>query len=59
MKQPKAKHDRSLQARALRRVLRYVRPYTPLLGLSLILNLLTVGLSLLVPILICRCWCRS
>ncbi|MCR5296024.1 MAG: ABC transporter ATP-binding protein/permease [Clostridiales bacterium] len=54
MKQLKAKHDRSLQARALRRVLRYVRPHTPLLGLSLILNLLTVGLSLLVPILIGR-----
>ncbi len=46
--------DRSLQTRTLRRVLTYVRPHTPLLLLSLVLNLLTVGFSLLVPILVGR-----
>ena len=39
---------------SLRRVLSYLRPRMPLLILSLIMNLLTVALTLLIPILIGR-----
>ena len=35
----------------LRRILRYIRPYWPLVILSLLLSALTVGLTLYVPIL--------
>ena len=38
-------------ARALGRILRYIRPYGGLVALSLVLSLLTVGLTLYVPIL--------
>lgn len=39
----------------LRRVLSFIRPRLPLAGLSLFLNLLTVALTLLIPILVGRC----
>ena len=39
---------------ALRRVLSYLRPRIPLILLSLFLNLLTVALTLLIPILVGR-----
>ena len=35
----------------LRRILRYIRPYWPLVALSLVLSILTVALTLYVPIL--------
>ena len=35
----------------LRRILRYIRPYLPLVVLSLVLSVLTVALTLYVPIL--------
>ena len=38
-------------ARTLGRILRYIRPYGGLVALSLVLSLLTVGLTLYVPIL--------
>ena len=49
-------HDpkKALQRKTLRRVLSYIRPQAPLLLLSLLLSLLTVGFSLLLPILIGR-----
>ena len=49
-------HDpkKALQRKTLRRVLSYIRPSAPLLLLSLLLSLLTVGFSLLLPILIGR-----
>ncbi len=50
----KNREKHSSQMQALRRVLTYVRPHMPLLMLSLLLNLLTVVLSLLIPILIGR-----
>ena len=37
---------------ALRRVLSYLRPRIPLILLSLFLNLITVALTLLIPILV-------
>ena len=43
-----------LQRKTLRRVLSYIRPQAPLLLLSLLLSLLTVGFSLLLPILVGR-----
>ena len=39
----------------LRRVLSFIRPRLPLAGFSLFLNLLTVALTLLIPILVGRC----
>ena len=39
---------------ALRRVLRYLRPRIPLIVLSLLLNLVSVGLTLLIPVLVGR-----
>ena len=44
----------SAESTTLRRVLRYLRPRTPLLLLTLLLNLVSVVLSLLIPILIGR-----
>ena len=46
-----AKSFRS-QSATLRRVLRYIRPYLPMLILSLVLSLITVALTLYVPILV-------
>lgn len=37
--------------KTLKRILRYIRPYTPLVILSLLLSALTVGLTLYIPIL--------
>ena len=42
------------QSATLRRVLRYIRPYLPMLALSLLLALVTVALTLYVPILVGR-----
>ena len=42
------------QSTTLRRVLRYIRPYLPMLALSLLLALVTVALTLYVPILVGR-----
>ena len=42
------------QSATLRRVLRYIRPYLPMLALSLLLALITVALTLYVPILVGR-----
>ena len=42
------------QSATLRRVLRYIRPYLPMLALSLVLALITVALTLYVPILVGR-----
>lgn len=42
------------QSATLRRVLRYIRPYLPMLALSLVLALVTVALTLYVPILVGR-----
>ena len=42
------------QGATLRRVLRYIRPYLPMLALSLLLALITVALTLYVPILVGR-----
>ena len=41
-----------MKSAALRRVLSFLRPRVPLILLSLLLNLITVGLTLLLPILI-------
>ena len=43
------KHTQNPQT--LRRILRYIRPYWPLVALSLVLSILTVALTLYVPIL--------
>ena len=40
------------QSATMRRVLRYIRPYLPMLALSLVLALITVALTLYVPILV-------
>jgi len=45
---------RSAQMQTLRRVLRYIRPHRGVLLLALLLNLLTVALTLLLPILVGR-----
>ncbi len=50
-----ADSKRSFQSAALRRVLRYVRPQAPWIGLSLLFSLLSVALTLYVPILVGRC----
>ena len=42
------------QSATMRRVLRYIRPYLPMLALSLVLALITVALTLYVPILVGR-----
>ena len=42
------------QSATLRRVLRYIRPYLPMLALSLVLALITVALTLYIPILVGR-----
>ena len=42
------------QGATMRRVLRYIRPYLPMLALSLVLALITVALTLYVPILVGR-----
>ena len=42
------------QGATLRRVLRYIKPYLPMLALSLVLALVTVALTLYVPILVGR-----
>ena len=42
------------QGATLRRVLRYIKPYLPMLVLSLVLALITVALTLYVPILVGR-----
>ena len=42
------------QSTTLRRVLRYIRPYLPMLALSLVLALITVALTLYIPILVGR-----
>ena len=42
------------QGATLRRVLRYIKPYLPMLALSLVLALITVALTLYVPILVGR-----
>ena len=43
-----------MNGNTLRRVLAYLRPRLPLILLSLLLNLVTVGLTLLIPILVGR-----
>lgn len=46
------KSDQSkLNSQTLKRILRYIRPYTGLVILSLLLSVLTVGLTLYIPIL--------
>ena len=42
------------QGATMRRVLRYIRPYLPMLALSLVLALITVALTLYIPILVGR-----
>ena len=42
------------QSATMRRVLRYIRPYLPMLALSLVLALITVALTLYIPILVGR-----
>ena len=42
------------QGATMRRVLRYIRPYLPMLALSLVLALITVALTLYIPILMGR-----
>ncbi|MBP3720232.1 MAG: ABC transporter ATP-binding protein, partial [Clostridia bacterium] len=48
------KKKRVFDRKVARRVLRYIRPQSPLLGLSLFFSLLSVALTLYVPILIGR-----
>ena len=48
------KKKRVFDRKTARRVLRYIRPQSPLLGLSLFFSLLSVALTLYVPILIGR-----
>ena len=43
-----------MKKQTIRRVLSYIRPRLPLAVLSLLMNLVTVGLTLLIPILIGR-----
>ncbi len=50
----KAKMDKTAQRATLRRVLRYIRPHLPKLAASLVLALVTVALTLYVPILVGR-----
>ena len=48
------KNKLRFQSATMRRVLRYIRPYLPMLALSLVLALITVALTLYVPILVGR-----
>ena len=50
----KEKPSLQTQGKTLRRVLRYIRPHRPRLILSLVLALVSVALTLYVPILIGR-----
>ena len=42
---------RSDSIRTMKRIIRYIRPYTAQVILSLLLSLLTVGLTLYIPVL--------
>ena len=50
MKHPSSDRQKK-QKQTLKRILRYIRPYSGLVLLSLLLSILTVGLTLYVPIL--------
>ena len=50
MKHPSSDRQKK-QKQTLKRILRYIRPYSELVILSLLLSILTVGLTLYVPIL--------
>ena len=43
--------QRAENAQVMKRILQYIRPYTGLVILSLVLSVLTVGLTLYIPIL--------
>lgn len=47
----KKKVQKGQNRQTVRRILRYIRPYAPLVALSLFLSLLTVALTLYIPIL--------